>query len=319
MALNLFSNTITFEFHKSCIIGDMERVSKLLRKQVEIDVTQLDEMGTLFKIVKRGDVEFVKLLLKIGLDVNQQDWLRKTPLHLACSYGLHKIVEILLENGASVNVIEGGHGRTPLLEACWKDHFDVWNDTNSSIVKMLLENGASVDTKDRYGETALHFACNTGNLEFVQMLLDFKADVNATAQFGKTPLHNACLSGTLQVIQALLKYQPNVNAVHTDGGNYTPLIDAASVGQTEIVEELLKHGADVDYVDFEYGYGNALHAAVSNENDQIVAILLKNGCNTKVRARFIWDGEEIPNCTPFELALNMESIEIAKTIAFHEN
>ena len=319
MALNLFSDTITFEFHKACINGDMEKVSKLLRKNDEINVSQLDEMGTLFKIVKRGDVEFVKLLLKIGLNVNQQDWLRKTPLHLACIYGLHKIVGILLENGASVNVIEGGHGRTPLLEACWKDHFDVWNDTNSSIVKMLLENGASVDTKDRYGETPLHFACNTGNLEFVQMLLDFKADVNATAQFGKTPLHNACLSGTLQVIQALLKYQPNVNAVHTDGGNYTSLIEAASVGQIEIVEELLKHGADVDYIDFEYGYGNALHAAVSNENDQIVAILLKNGCNTKVRARFICDGEEIPNCTPFELALNIESIEIAKTIAFHEN
>ena len=95
------------------------------------------------------------------------------------------------------------------------------------------------------------------------------------------------------------------------------LINAALVEQTEIMEELMKHGADVDYVDFEHGYGNALHAAVSNENDFTVGTLLKIGCNTKVRARFIWDGEEIPDCTPFELALHLESTDILKTIAFH--
>ena len=110
-----------------------------------------------------------------------------------------------------------------------------------------------------------------------------------------------------------------LNIVHTIGRNYTPLIEAALEGHTEIVEELLKHGANVDYIDFKYDYGNSFHAAISCGNDSIVKTLLDHGCNTKVRARFIWEGEEIPNCTPFELALNMESIEIAKTIAFHEN
>ena len=271
-------SNISNQFYEACINGDLQKASKLLHARERIDVKHLDTMFTLCRTVKNQHMEIVKLLLKIGANIHQKDLFWRTPLHFACDT----------------------------------------NDTNSSIVKILLENGASVHAKDRYGDTPFHFACLQGNFEIVQMLLEFKADIHATAQFGKTPLHNACSKGNLEVLQELLKYQPNVNAIHTYGRNLTPLIEAALEGHTEIVKELLEHGADVDYIDFEYSYGNALHAAIACEDDSIVGTLLKNGCNTKVRARFIWDGEEIPNCTPFELALHVKSTDILKTIAFHE-
>ena len=53
--------------------------------------------------------------------------------------------------------------------------------------------------------------------------------------------------------------------------------------------------------------------------EQIVKILLKNGCNTKVRAKLTYDDDfDLPDCTPFEMALDMKSINIVKMIAFHE-
>ena len=93
----------------------------------------------------------------------------------------------------------------------------------------------------------------------------------------------------------------------------TPLMFAVQNGSIEIVEELLKHGADTNICDPKFG--SALHLGI--EYEQVVKTLLKNGCNTKVRAKLTYD-VDLLNCTPFELALDMESIDVAKMIAYHE-
>ena len=54
------------------------------------------------------------------------------------------------------------------------------------------------------------------------------------------------------------------------------------------------------------------------EHVHVVRMLLKNGCNANVRAKLNWEDVHLPDCTPFELALDMESIDIAKMIAYHE-
>ena len=93
---------------------------------------------------------------------------------------------------------------------------------------------------------------------------------------------------------------------------------AAERGYFEILQELLKHGADIN---FRFAlYGNALHYAIEQGHVEIVETLLKNGCNTNVRAWLTIDeDEELPNCTAFELSLYLESIDIVKMVAFHEN
>ena len=296
------ANETTMKLHDACRFQDLKKVNNILRNNKEkIDVKQLDEMKTLLYTVgpikmfpsleklqeeMKNDpqVEIVKILCEIGVDLHQKDDFGETALHMVCrgSKGTH--------NG-------------------YRTKFHA----NPRIVAILLEHGASVDAKDDFGHTPLHDACASGNLEVVQTLIQHNADVHATHEDQDTPLHAACWSGNLETVQELLKYKPNVNAITKREGRMTPLKCAVQIGSMEIVEELLKHGADINFSDPRYG--SAMHLAMTNEN--MIKMLLKNGCNT-TRAELTYEGDDLPECTPFEMALDMKSIDIVKMIAFHE-
>ena len=101
----LNSNNLTIAFHEACINDDLHLATSLFRNKGEIDVTQLDEMETLFKTIKRQNSEIVKLLLEIGVNVNQRNWLGKTALQLTCKFDTNlSITHLLVENGAFINV-----------------------------------------------------------------------------------------------------------------------------------------------------------------------------------------------------------------------
>lgn len=60
---------------------------------------------------------------------------------------------------------------------------------DAAAVKQLLDEGLDVNTKFRYGTTALFFACDAGQTEVVKVLLDKGADLTVKDTFyGMTPL-----------------------------------------------------------------------------------------------------------------------------------
>jgi hypothetical protein len=60
---------------------------------------------------------------------------------------------------------------------------------DAAAVKKLLDGGVDVNTKFRYGTTAIFFACDAGQIEVVKVLLDHGADLSVKDTFyGMTPL-----------------------------------------------------------------------------------------------------------------------------------
>ena len=67
-----------------------------------LDKTTKKSRG-LMKVIKRGEADKVKSLLKAGADVNFQDRDGSAPLHLASRRNSLDIVQVLLDYGANVN------------------------------------------------------------------------------------------------------------------------------------------------------------------------------------------------------------------------
>ena len=64
---------VTLEFHQACIKGDLEKVTNLLSRKEEIDLKALNEKCTLHNAVSSRFTEIVKVLLKIGVNINGLD------------------------------------------------------------------------------------------------------------------------------------------------------------------------------------------------------------------------------------------------------
>lgn len=60
----------------------------------------------------------------------------------------------------------------------------------TSCFKVLLENKANVKLFDRYGSTALHFACRRGNIDICRMILEPSQDaVDAATGVNRDPVN----------------------------------------------------------------------------------------------------------------------------------
>ena len=103
-----------------------------------------------------------------------------------------------------------------------------------------------VNAKDRYGFTALHIACQSGNKEAVESLLAHKdIDLIVRDGNGDTPLHEACFHGHEEVVKVLLKKmktdgKPDVTKVNIKNeAELTPFHIACREDHYRIVQLLL--------------------------------------------------------------------------------
>jgi ankyrin repeat protein len=148
----------------------------------------------LFNAVHASDIKSVQAALSAGADVNARDRFRRTPLHLADSI---EIAKMLLDHGASLRA-KDKFGKTAadyakvdvelvsLLEAARPHNERLFNAVHTSAIKSVqaaLSAGADVNARDKFRRTPLHLAYS---IEIAKMLLDFGASLRAKDKFGKT-------------------------------------------------------------------------------------------------------------------------------------
>ncbi|XP_024419222.2 ankyrin repeat domain-containing protein 22 [Desmodus rotundus] len=131
-----------------------------------------------------------------------------TPLICACRRGHLRIVSFLLKRNADVN-LKNQKERTCLHYAVKKKftffdyllivllmpilligYFLMVSKTkqNETLVRMLLDAGVDVNAADRYGRTALHYACEMKNQNLIPLLLKAHADPTKRNKDGESSL-----------------------------------------------------------------------------------------------------------------------------------
>jgi uncharacterized protein len=124
-----------------------------------------------------------------------------TGLQLAAFFGHPDTVELLLNNGADVNV----HATNPMKVAAL--HAGVAAG-DLRVCRMLVAGGADVNAQQAGGWAPLHEAAHKGDRGLVDMLLKAGARTDIARDGGETAAMTASVSGH-QEIAELLSQEPN--------------------------------------------------------------------------------------------------------------
>lgn len=232
---------------------------------------------------ENGNVELIQLLINEGADVNVSKHLAGTPLINACEVGDICVVELLLQNGANVSLIDVD-GKTPLRIARVKRHFD--------IIKILIEKGCG------NGDKTLSSACYEGDLNAVKTLIKAGADVNLKENV-IAPIKAACLAGHADVVKELICEGADVNLWD---GDLLPLSTACDEGHLDVVKELINARADLN---LKYQSHTPLTIACYKNHIQIAMELINAGVDVNKAGR---------NGTPLLIASSEGHFEIARAL-----
>lgn len=228
------------------------------------------------------DPQKLRLLVEYGADPNAKDYLGATSLRRALEWAPEESIRLLLEYGASSEMVDGGEGNLfHGLYARSVNHKDALRpETVLELTRLFLEMGVDPNVKDRWGRTALHVAIAGGHEEAAFLLLEAGADPRARDEKGNTPLHLAAYRGFPRLVEALLKRGADPNA--GDGWDETPVHYA--VGKPEVLKLLLKAGGDPNAQN--YQGDTPAHLAAMNEDEASLGVLVKYGARLKIKKRY---------------------------------
>ena len=255
------------------------------------------EYQTLWAAARDGDLKAIRKQIKKGVDADIRG-ARGTPLAIAALAGRYEAANLLIEEGANVNVINGD-GSSLLHGPAFLGHTD--------IVKLLIDNDIQLNVRDEDGWTPLDNASGTWSPQLtgiVDWLSDYterefdvgeiqsarpkvaailrKSGAKMSAQLGEAPtgsLAEAAKAGDNQAIEDFLEAGTPANKPDKDGTS--PLSWASMAGHEKTVALLIDKGANVDQTN---GDGStSLHGAAFLGNTKVVELLLKNEADINAR------------------------------------
>ena len=153
-------------------------------------------MTALMQAVKANKLDTVAQLLASGANVNQADGGGDWPVIMAAYLGHTAVLELLLQAGADLGVLDSGMKATALHAAAYAGRTEA--------ARVLTAHGIAINTQGPYnGYTALHDAVWQNNLGTAQVILAGGADATIRSNKGQTPLELANANNSKELIALL--------------------------------------------------------------------------------------------------------------------
>ncbi len=280
--------------HLAAMIGEINAVRYLIRKGIDVNARNALHHTPLHLAAGIGHENVVKILVEEGkAEIDVFDARNQTPMHYAVNNKKLEIVKLLLKLGADINSARMGQNSmklSPVHIAVSNTNYDE-RDLCLDILKCLIkEPNAQVNLQDYENKTPLHYA---ERLKTIEVLLT-REDIDPLVKddSGKTPfdyakpeikkalisskygseknslLHLAGQKGEIELVDAILKEEIDIDIVNNK--SLSPIYLAAEKGHLHVVKLLLKKGAN---------YTPVLHLAISSNNLELLKVLFteKNG------------------------------------------
>ena len=140
-----------------------DKMIDLLLKHISLDTNNITVLITR---AGYGDVQATQYIIQNKI-INSQDKDGRTALLIAAEQGKTEILNLLLEQGADVNVCGKYYNYTPLMCAARRGHVQV--------AEILITHRASLNVTNARGRTALWYAQHYKHDNIVQLLLQHAA------------------------------------------------------------------------------------------------------------------------------------------------
>ena len=252
----------------SLVTAAQQNNIELLKAALGVDGDKVNDnsgmggMSALHWAAKNGNPEMTLLLIQAGADPNVKSKVGKTPMTVAAESGKVEVLEVLVENGGTIEAIDQ-IGGSPLL---WAAGLSPSSDTLEYLIKV----GGNVNLIDTNGMTPLIWAAGIGQPSSVKTLIDNGADLEVVEIHQKeTALMRAARIGKPETLGYLIDAGANLNVRNALGHN--ALLIASSSAPVGKVQMLVDAGSDVSAIDIR-GWTALDHAKTRTDAGRIEVI-----------------------------------------------
>jgi ankyrin repeat protein/GTPase SAR1 family protein len=297
--------------HLASYHGDCTTIQLLLDNAAKVNRVSRQRLAPIHSAAIFGHTDAMRLLLSSSASANMPDRKSVSPLAWACTRGYNDVAELLLEFKADVHVADGVTSQTALVRACMTG--------NAALVRLLLENQASVDTWDKYGSSAMQWACS-----FKEPTATVPAQAATTATATTTSPNCTCIAASeasvVVVVAPLAEHQTADSSIRaTDSPRTVPIyaqptVEERQLGKQqqqqerlEILQLLLDAKGTVDnerYAEM----GSPLYHACARGYLDIARFLLEHGADPSF-------GQV--SLTPIAAALSNRNIALTELLLSH--
>ena len=289
LAKDNFVRKVLTDLNKAAKASDEKNIRELINFGKDInEKISIFSQAPIHKIIEskeKNKHDVLKKMLDLGSDPNIRDSNGWSALHYACQLGDFNSVEILINNGASIDSYSNNK-RIPLHLAAYKGF--------PNIVEHLLKNGSDPNYQDELGCTPLHLAAKKGHVKCIEFLLNYGAELYSLDIRSWNILHYASFHGHKKAVRFIAKYDADYDILQKmkNSQNKYPieivrdpsvkpyfytLWHAAREGNLDLTKNLLNEGEDINEQS-KFELNTPLHLAVLNDHYLEVRLLIENNC-----------------------------------------